>query len=511
VTEREWREAIDMRPSRIGLAGVLAAAAILRLWGIAQGIPYAVGVDEPEIIERAVRMMKSGDFHPHFFDYPTLYIYVQVVVGCLNFLSQTIFGGIHSLDAVGSAEFYLWGRISTALLGTLTVYVVYQIGLRWGARHALLAAALLAVMPNHVRESHFVLTDVPLTFLMALAYLLSLRALEKGTPRAFAIAGAAAGLAAATKYYGAAAVLLPLLAAYLNRSGDRSRLRCVLVAFGAAIGAFLVAAPYTVLDLPAFLNGFAGLMGANKPTTYTWVGWITILKHLRQGLGWPGLVLALAGCGLAVVRVFTGPGQARFGLGVLLLAVYLPLITSREVIWARYLLPVVPVICLLAAIAVVSGVSLLRRFSIPRWARTTLIVALTVAALLPPAVTSIQWVRMNARTSTQAIAYAWVMNNIPAGARVALETRGLLLPEHRYTVKYFKTLTQNELSVFAKEGYDYLVASSGAFGRAFSEPQLEPERYAAYRLLFDGSALVFTVRPSSDHPGPELRIYRVAR
>jgi hypothetical protein len=29
---------------------------------------------------------------------------------------------------------------------------------------ALLATALLAVMPNHVRESHFVLTDVPLTF-----------------------------------------------------------------------------------------------------------------------------------------------------------------------------------------------------------------------------------------------------------------------------------------------------------------------------------------------------------
>jgi 4-amino-4-deoxy-L-arabinose transferase-like glycosyltransferase len=510
VAEREWREAVDMRPSTLGLVVVLAAAAVLRLWGIGQGIPYAVGVDEPEIIERAVRMMKTGDFNPHFFDYPGLYIYVQVVIGCLSFIAQAIFRGIYALNAVGADDFYLWGRISTAVLGTLTVYVVYQIGLRWGARHALLAAALLAVMPNHVRESHFVLTDVPLTFLMALAFLLSLRALEKGTPRAFALAGAVTGLAAATKYYGAVSVLLPLLAAYLNHGGDRSRLRCGLVALGAAVAAFLAGAPFTLLDLPSFLNGFAGVMGANQVTKDMWGGWVTSLKHLRLGLGWPGLLLALAGSGLAVVRVFTGPGRARFGLAVMLLAVYLPLITSRETVWARYLLPVVPVICLLAAIAVVSGVSLLRRFSIPRWARTSMIVALTVAALLPPAVSSIQWVRVNARVSTQAVAYAWVIANIPDGARVALETRGLLLPEHQYRVRYFKTLSQNELEVFANEGYDYLVASSVAFGRALSDPQLMPEQYAAYRRLFKGAALVFTVQPSTSRPGPELRIYKIA-
>jgi 4-amino-4-deoxy-L-arabinose transferase-like glycosyltransferase len=500
-----------MRPSKLGLAAVLVSAAALRLWGIGQGIPYALGVDEPEIIERAVRMMKTGDFHPHFFDYPSLYIYVQVVIGILNFLAQAVFGGIRSLSAVTAADFYLWGRVSTALVGTLTVYVVYQIGLRWGARHALLAAALLAVMPNHVRESHFVLTDVPLTFLMTLAFLLSLRALEKGTPRAFAVAGAVAGFAAATKYYGAVSLLLPLLAAYLNRGGDRPRLRCGLVALGAAAAAFLAGAPYTVLDLPGFLNGFAGVLGANQATPDRWAGLITALKHLRLGLGWPGLVLALAGFGLAVVRVFTGPGQARFGMAVTLLAVYLLIITSRELIWARYLLPVIPLICLLAAIAVVSGVSLLRRFSIPRWARTSLIVGLTVAALLPPAVTSIEWVRMNARVSTQAIAYAWVLNNIPSGAGVALETRGLLLPDQRYKVRHFKSLATVAPADLAREGFDYIVASEPAFARTFGDPTLQPELYAAYRRLLDGAALVFTIQPSSNHPGPELQVYKIMR
>ena len=511
MTEREWREAADMRPSAVGLAAVLVTAAVLRFWALGSGIPFALGVDEPEIVARVVHMMKTGDLNPRFFDYPGLYFYVQLIVACMNFVVGAMAGWWRTLDAVGPADFYLWGRVTTAVLGTLTVYVVFQIGIRWGARHALLAAALLAVMPNHVRESHFVLTDVPATFLVTVTFLLSLRAIEKGTFRAFAWAGLTAGLAAATKYYGGVALLLPLLAAYLNRSGDRSRLRCALCAAGAAAAAFLVSAPYTVLDLPGFLDGFAGVMGANRPSASLWTGWYTALKHLLIGLWWPGFLLALAGFGLGVVRAFTGPGQARFALAVALLAVYFPLVAGRGMIWARYLLPIVPIVCVLAAVAVVSGVSLLRRFSIPRWARTILIAALTVAALLPPALSSAGWVRMHGRTSTQAIAYAWIRDNLPAGAHVAIETRGLLLPEDRYRVTYVRQLIRRDLSAYQADGFDYLIASSQAFGAGFSAAHLRPDEYAAYRRLFDQAVLVFTVPQSRDHPGPELRVYKVPR
>lgn len=511
MTEREWREAIDMRPSKVGLAAVIVTALVLRVWGIGQGIPFALGVDEPEIIERVLRMMRTGDFHPHFFDYPTLYIYVQLIVACVGFVIRAAAGAVQPLYELRAADLYFWGRIFTALLGTLTVYVVYQIGLRWGARHALLAAALLAVMPNHVRESHYVLTDVPLTFLVALAFLQSLRAVEKGTPRAFAIAGVVAGLATATKYYGAVSLLLPLVGAYMSRGTDRTRGRCALAAVGAALAAFLVAAPYTVLDLPAFLSSFAALMGKNEPTEDAWAGWATSIKHLAIGFGWPGLVLAVAGFGLGVVRIFTGQGRARFALAVVLLAAFVPLIAGRETIWARYLLPAVPILCLLAAVAVVSGVSLLRRFSIARWARTTLIAGLTVAALLPPAITSVQWNRMNARESTQAIAYAWVMKNLPAGSGIAVETRGLLLPDHRFKTRNVITLALKPLDAYAAEGFDYLVASSAAFGPALDRPEEFPQQTAAYRRIFKEAEPVFSVRPSSDHPGPELRIFKIQR
>ena len=87
------------RPARSAtlLAGatVLGAAA-LRFWNLGSGIPFALGVDEPQIMERAVRMMKTGDFNPHFFDWPSLAIYVHLVVACATFLIGSMRGASDS-------------------------------------------------------------------------------------------------------------------------------------------------------------------------------------------------------------------------------------------------------------------------------------------------------------------------------------------------------------------------------------------------------------------------------
>ena len=208
MVEREWREASDLRTSRMALAVVLIAAAVLRFWAIRRGIPYAVQVDEPEIVERAVNMMRSGSLHPHFFDYPGLSLYVQLVVSIVRFIAGAIGGEWSSLAQAAGGSFYLWGRFVTAAFGVATVLLVYQAGMRWGARHALLASGLMAVLPLHVRYSHYVLTDTPLTFFVALTFLLSLVAHERGTLGSFVAAGAAAGLAAATKYNGGVALIM---------------------------------------------------------------------------------------------------------------------------------------------------------------------------------------------------------------------------------------------------------------------------------------------------------------
>ncbi len=510
MTEREWREASDERTPKVALAMVVAVGAVLRFWALGHGIPYAVGVDEPEIMNRVVHMMTTGDYHPHFFDYPTLYFYVELVVACVRFLAGATSGQWHSLSQVVPADFYLWARAVTALLGTATVVVVYVIGIRWGARHALLAAGLMAVLPLHVRESHYVLTDVPMTFFVTVTFLLSLRAHEKGTVILFAAAGATAGLAAATKYTGALALLLPLIAVWMTLGSKPSRLRCALGVLAGFAGAFLVAAPYTVLDLPAFLDTYARLASEYRPRGGE-APWLTYLKHLRLQLQWPALILALSGVVLGGVRAIKGPGRVRWILLVTFPLLYFWFISTKGLVYARYLLPMAPFICILAAIAVVSGVSLLRRFEIPRAPRTVLIVTLTVAAVLPPLVTAIGFVRMIARPSTQAAAYRWILENVPKGSTLAIEKRDLVLPEARYRVEHVVRLTDLTLDEYAERGFQYFIASDQVFGPFIDRPQTDPARHEAYMQLFGRSTELARFEPGDGRVGPRLWLYRIGR
>jgi 4-amino-4-deoxy-L-arabinose transferase-like glycosyltransferase len=517
MTQREWREAGDLHPSKIGLASILILAAVLRFWALDHGIPFSLGVDEPEIMERAVNMMKSGSLHPHFFDYPTLYIYVQLAVSCVRFLVGAMRGMWSSLDQAGADMFYIWGRAMTAAIGVANVLLVFSIGLRWGARHALLAAGLLAVLPLHVRQSHYVLTDVPLTFLVTLTLLLSLRAHERGTAAAFMWAGVAAGLATATKYNGALALMMPLLACWMTIPASPSRLVCALAAIAGCGGAFLVVAPYSVLDLPGFLNGFARLASEYRNTAPPpEPAWILYLKHMRLVLGWPAVLLAGVGVVLAINRLIRGPGRVKWALAAGFPLLYYSFISDQRLVFGRYLLPLMPSLCVLIAVAVISGVSLLRRYEIPRAPRTALIVALTVAALLPPTLQAISFDRDIGRTSTVEQAHEWILDNVPKQSTIAIETRILLLTPEGYRATHFPRLIADHLTKeprehadFVKDGFQYLVASSQAYGSVMDEPHKRPDEYAAYMRLFEQSVELVRFTPSPQHPGPELRIFRL--
>lgn len=494
----------------MGLALVLCAAAGLRYWGLGRGIPYGVSVDEPEIVERAFAMMKEGSLNPHFFDYGQLQIYIQLAVSIVRFIAGSITGAWDSLGEATSGSFYLWGRAVTAAFGVATVWIVYQIGMRWGARHALLAAGLMAVMPLHVRYSHYVLTDVPLTFFVALTMRLTLSAHERPTARAFAFAGAATGLAAAIKYNGGMALIMPLVACWLTRSARPTRLACALAATGASALAFFVAAPYTLLDLPGFLDRFASLTAEYRNAAApAEPGAVIYLKHLRLQYGMPGMIMIGVGLIMGLVRAIRGPNRTAWTLALVFPIPYFLMVADQRIIYARYLLPIVPMLCVLGAAAVISGVSLLRRYQFPRGVRTTLIVILTVALLGPPALSSVENNRMLSKTSTVDLAYRWIIENVPAGATIVLEGGHLHLAE-RYRDHQVPQLRRRTYDEYVEKGVDYLIASSQVYGPFFRSPREFPNEYHDYQVLFSLADEVARFSPTEDVPGPELRIFRIA-
>jgi 4-amino-4-deoxy-L-arabinose transferase-like glycosyltransferase len=462
-------------------------------------------VDEPEILDRAVRIIKTGSFNPHFFDYPSLYIYLQALVAVPRFIWGALSGEWTTLASAPTSAFYVWARAVTAALGTGTVYLVYRGARRWDEPTALVAAGIMAVMPLHVRESHFALTDVPVTFFVALTWVLSLAAHRRPGAWRFVAAGAAAGLAIATKYNAVFAMLMPLLACTAPRM-RLSRVQAVAIVVATCAAAFLIAAPYTVLDLPGFLDGFARLIAAYRGPTPAEAPAITYAKHLRNAVGWPAAALAIAGLLLAVVRIVRGPDRAKWALAIVFPVVYYVFIARQPIVFARYLLPAVPFVAVLGAAAIVAA----SRWAGTRSARAALIVApvLVAAAVVPGAVTASQFDREISRTWTSELAYHWILTNIPPGSRIVIESRNLVLPSG-YAASNVPQLRQQSLDAYRAAGVNYLIASSQCYGPYLASPRSDPAAYADYIRLFTSTEELARFTPSKQHPGSELRILKV--
>ena len=154
-------------PAWLPIAAILAVALALRLWGVPYGLPNLYNWDEPTVVNRAVRF-GGGDLNPHFFYYPTLWMYLLAIVFGGYFAVGRLSGHFHSASdfvveyLAHPTSTYLIARVATALAGVATVWLVYRIGMRlMGREVGILAAALLSVSVIHVAYSQQVIDYMP--------------------------------------------------------------------------------------------------------------------------------------------------------------------------------------------------------------------------------------------------------------------------------------------------------------------------------------------------------------
>jgi hypothetical protein len=343
------------------LALVLATALLLRLWGIEQGLPYIYNIDEAgHFVPKAVQMFTHG-LNPHYFVNPPALTYV------LHWVLAIRFGGGHGVVreyALHPDAVYLTARVTVAVLGTIAVWLLYLLGARLFNRAVgLLAAALEAVAFLPVFYGHFALNDAATLLPLTLSLLGSAGVMRYGRRRDYALAGIGLGLACASKYT-AGIALVPLAAAAAIRYLDavsasaasasaerpgRSALAGIALAGACALGAFLLANPYALLDFQRFhaelvhqssLSEEAqGKLGAPKQG-----GVLYYLWSLSWGLGWIPALAALGGA------VTVWRRDVRLGwLLVLAPLLFLGFMGLQDRYFGRWLLPIFPVLCLLAA------------------------------------------------------------------------------------------------------------------------------------------------------------------
>jgi 4-amino-4-deoxy-L-arabinose transferase-like glycosyltransferase len=495
----------------LALCAIVVLGGILRLWGVDAGAPFRMGVDEPVIVSNALRMVRTGDFHPYFFDYGGLTLYLHAAVGALAFMTGAMEGRWSHLDAVWEGDLLVAGRTATALLGTLTIVLVFRIGLRWGTTVALIAALVMAVLPAHVREAHFILTDTPLTLFTTLALLLSIRAAERQTLPALALAGLAVGLATAIKYNGVLALLMPALVAVTLPPGRR--LAALTVAVAAAAVTFLACAPYTVLDLPAFLNGLAFLMQSynqHRPLPEAMANYVA---YLRNWFTWPGVLpaqvgyaaLLLIAAGFVVMfrRAQAAPQRVAALLVVAFTLAYFWFVSTQALQYGRYLLPIGPMLAVGLAVALHALIGRADR----GWTRAT-VWAVVVLLLLPPTASAVSWNRTHQRTTTAEQAAQWIVSQAAAGDRVVVEASLIHLPP-RFVVTRSNSLIGRTIDEYQRDGVTYLIANSTLSSRYYADPATHADAITAHRTLLALTRPVATFVPDANHPGSTMTILRV--
>lgn len=523
---------------------VLALALALRLNGLSWGLPYNfINPDEGTIVPKAFHIAQ-GHPNPQFFYYPTLYFYLLAALYWLATPVLWLLGHGNLLASssfiVDQGPYFLLGRLLSVGFGVAGVYLLYLLGREVAGRAAgLLAAVFLAVEPLHVKYSHVAVTDVTATTFALLALYLLLRA-AKGGGRRWLVAGAvAAGLATSTKY-NLGMLVLPAVIAACYASSDEARRRVAAGAravtlwprlivtrvFVPMLVAFVAASPFVVLDARHFAHDFLR-QGAIMRTG--WLGfentgngfWYNIQVNLAGALGIVLLALSLAGLALALWR------RTRFDLLVApYIIIYFAYVSTWKELADRYLLPVVPLLLLLAARLCVE---LFRARPVARWALATSLAALIAAALVLPLGDSIAFNRQLSGPDVRVRAKTWVERNIKAGSVIASDSYGPPLVRRR-DAKYYRAegLTpvpyrlfklklpvpgeparRYSLSWLRERHVRYVIVTSAVYDRIFAAADRYPELAAFYERLDTRAELVRVFRPRRGEHGPVIRLYRL--
>lgn len=273
--------------------------------------------------------------------------------------------------------------------------------------------------------------DMPLTAAATMCVWMAVRWMQAPSRRRLVGAGAWAGVTAAVKFTGGMVLLAPLLAVLLTRGGAAKVLQRMAVAAVASFVAFAVLNPFAVMDPRSVVDALGGLseghlgpFAAPAPALTFYLG-----LHLPNLVSWAGVLLMLLGLGLLAVR--SGRTTAVL-LAFPVATVGLMGLRSWHNI-AHYLTPVVPMLVVGMAVAVVlpwAFRSDLRGRSV---AVATAI--LLVGSMVHQVRDTVGYLTIASAPDTRDRARAWVLAEVPPGDTVTVEgdffglpVWGILLP-----------------------------------------------------------------------------------
>lgn len=470
----------------------LALAAALRFAPIASGLPYIDYVDEGYTLHQAIDLLNKRTFDTGWYGYPSLPAYL--ITGALV-VEGPIYRCVHghsfrkdlpieergisqrdNYDLIAPAELIVAGRVVAAALSLGTVLLAGIIAMRLGGKTTgLIAMLLTAVCPALVSRASNVIVDTFATFFALLALYFCERMRSKGSSKIVSAmtAGTAAGLAFASKYTAGAVFIAVLAIIWMLPVTRSSRARfSVLACVGLLIG-IAVGAPATIFNLPGVLRDIA-VTAANYTIINSTPGYFGQAVWNSE-LGWPLAIFGVAG----IVFMFREKLTRWTALGWILFAgLLLAVFLGKPFQAFRNLLPLVPLLCIAAAIAFSQLIDWARQGA-HSWMKSVAAIALIAGCVVSSGFFSFRQVQQRmAHRDSRLQAIDWLRQHATNNDRVlGLRELAILPAEWRRLPAPAKIASWSEaLDLLEREHFDYVVTSE--FDLCYAN---DPNLASAYR------------------------------
>ena len=432
------------------LAVLLPAAFALRVYGLDWDRGLLFHPDERQILmvveslylpdDPLALLSAESPLNPRFFAYGSFPIYL------LRLASSLL--GLQSTEWATMARSYLIGRVLSAVFDTCSVYATYLLARKtFGRRVAILAAVLVSFTVLHLQLAHFYTVDTILTTLVLLAVGKAVDVARRGQLRDGAMLGLLFGVALATKVSVlplAAVVLLAWLCYAWPADSEASRTLSNLrqawhqvrgrvgQSFGLALVSFLLLEPYALIDWYRFGQAIGQEAAMSQgwfdfPYTRQYIGTVPYVYQARQillfAMGLPLGLLGLGGLLWLVIRLWRNPAR-ELAVVVSWPVLYAVLQGTAHAKFIRYTLPVLPFLCLAAAVmwmaawdaSAAPGRSKgLRRFSRPALAMMLSVVLVTTLFY------ALAFLNIYSYPHPWIQASSWLCQRLPKGSTILVE------------------------------------------------------------------------------------------
>ena len=455
---------------------IIAIGFTLRFIGIGYGLPQPYHPDEKQVMSKASRII-AGDLNPHFFIWPTLYMYLIAIFYKFSYwliwLLQYFFGFIHPLkrlyllihsNIITSYHYYLISRGISIIFGTITIPVTYLIGKELSSKKAgLIAALFIALAYYPVLYSHLGIISTTMVCLTLLSFYFAIKMYQTGRFKYYFEASIIGGLAIAAKY-NAAIIIIPIFLAHLflflknsYKFNRKFYLRAIIIILFVLIG-FFIGCPYSLINYEKFTKDISWVVESQKGLQNTSIyfkgiqssSWAMDFKFLWEGMGPFLLILSLAGIILSLFkRKYPYLLLLSFPLCYFLMA------SQSKTPVPRYTLIIYPFLLLLASMFIIFLNKYFRSF--PK----AFLIGIIIVALSIPFYHVIKLDYYLCQKDTRQLALEWIRKNMPQGSKVAYEFFGPdpSILEGIVTYRQF-SLGDNTFKYYQDRKIDYFISDS---------------------------------------------------